>query len=220
MYVRQRESCAKFKGGPQLTAPLGETTSPFEMTSIDICGPYPETKKGNRYLLTFTDHFSWYPEAIPIPRQDAPTIAQALVMTADLQHCKKGPVTICEATFPFIHKNQATCTSALYFGQTDFAHKFCRKLILTGKFNPVWIQAKGSHPFWIYSLPSSIIVTKTCKMNDTTHSSNMELSHTGIVKEDINCQFYSETFICCRYRMDIQMCHSAVVRCYPHTFPS
>jgi hypothetical protein len=119
----------------------------------------------------------------------------SLVTTADLQHCKKGPVTICEATFPFIHKNQATCTSALYFGQTDFSHKLCRKLILTGKFNPVWIQAKGSHPFWIYSLPSSIIVTKTCKMNGTTHSSNMELSHTGILKEDINCQFYSETFI-------------------------
>jgi transposase InsO family protein len=81
-YVRQCESCAKFKGGRQPTAPLGrlpETTSPFEMTSIDICGPYPETKKGNRYLLTFIDHFSRYPEAIPIPRQDAPTVARALV---------------------------------------------------------------------------------------------------------------------------------------------
>ncbi|PNF19103.1 hypothetical protein B7P43_G10550 [Cryptotermes secundus] len=43
--------------------------------------------------------------------------------TADLQQCRKGSVTICEATFPFIHKNQATCVSALYFGQTDFAHK-------------------------------------------------------------------------------------------------
>jgi transposase InsO family protein len=49
------------------------------MTSIDICGPYPGAKKGNRYLLTFIDHFSRYPEAIPIPRQDAPTVARALV---------------------------------------------------------------------------------------------------------------------------------------------
>ena len=81
-YVRQCESCAKFKVGRHPTAPLGElpeTTSPFEMTSIDICGPYPETKRGNRYLLTFIDHFSRYPEAIPIPRQDAPTVARALV---------------------------------------------------------------------------------------------------------------------------------------------
>jgi transposase InsO family protein len=49
------------------------------MTSIDICGPYPETKRRNNYLLTFTDHFSPYPEAIPVPRQDAPTVARALV---------------------------------------------------------------------------------------------------------------------------------------------
>jgi hypothetical protein len=119
----------------------------------------------------------------------------SLLTTADLQQCKKGSVTICEATFPFIHKNQATCSSALYFGQTDFAYKLCRKLILNEKFNPVWIQAKGFHPFWIYSLPSATIVTKKCKVNGTTQSSNIELSHTGILKEDINCQFYSEAFI-------------------------
>jgi hypothetical protein len=80
-YVMQCESCAKFKAGRHPTAPLGElpeTTSPFEMASIDICGPYPETKRGNRYLLTFIDHFSRYPETIPIPRQDAPTVARAL----------------------------------------------------------------------------------------------------------------------------------------------
>jgi hypothetical protein len=82
MYIKQCESCTKFKAGRQLRAPLGElpeTYAPFELVSIDICGPYPETKKGNRYLLTFIDHFSRYSEAIPIPKQDAPTVARALV---------------------------------------------------------------------------------------------------------------------------------------------
>jgi hypothetical protein len=41
-YVRQCESCTKFKVGRQPTAPLvgelPEMTSSFEMTSIDICG--------------------------------------------------------------------------------------------------------------------------------------------------------------------------------------
>ena len=46
---------------------------------MDICGPYPETKLGNRQLLTFIDHFSRYPKAIPLPRQDASTVAPALV---------------------------------------------------------------------------------------------------------------------------------------------
>jgi transposase InsO family protein len=82
MYIKQCESCTKFKAGRQPRAPLGElpeTYAPFELVSIDICGPYPETKKGNRYLLTFIDHFSRYPEAIPIPKQDAATVARALV---------------------------------------------------------------------------------------------------------------------------------------------
>jgi transposase InsO family protein len=81
-YIKECESCARFKAGRHPTAPLGElpeTSAPFELTSIDICGPYPETRKGNKYLLTFIDHFSRYPEAIPIARQDAPTVARALV---------------------------------------------------------------------------------------------------------------------------------------------
>ena len=81
-YVKECESCSKLKVGKNPTAPLGElpeTSYPFELTSLDICGPYPETKRGNRYLLTFIDHFSRYPEAIPPPRQDAPTVATAFV---------------------------------------------------------------------------------------------------------------------------------------------
>jgi transposase InsO family protein len=81
-YIKQCDSCAQLKAGRHPTAPLGElpeTAFPFEMTSIDICGPYPETKRGNRYLLTFIDHFSRYTEAIPIHRQDAATVARALV---------------------------------------------------------------------------------------------------------------------------------------------
>jgi hypothetical protein len=81
-YVDKCDSYSKFKVGRQPIAPLGElpeTTTPFELVSIDICGPYPETRRGDRYLLTFIDHFSRYPEAIPIPKQDAPTVARALV---------------------------------------------------------------------------------------------------------------------------------------------
>ena len=65
-------SCAKLKAGRIPIAPLGElpeTSGPMEMAPIDICGPYPITQKKNRYLLTYTDHFTRYPEAIPIPNQ-------------------------------------------------------------------------------------------------------------------------------------------------------
>jgi hypothetical protein len=77
-YVKECESWSKLKVGKNPTASLGdlpETSHP----SVDICGPYPETKRENRYLLTFIDHFSRYPEAILLPRQDVPTVARALV---------------------------------------------------------------------------------------------------------------------------------------------
>ena len=81
-YVKEFESCLKLKVGKNPTAPLRklpETSHPSELTSLDICGPFPETNRGNRYLLTFIYHFSRYPEAIPPPRQDAPTVATAFV---------------------------------------------------------------------------------------------------------------------------------------------
>jgi hypothetical protein len=68
-FMRKCESRAKMKGEKTPLAPLGEspeTTGPMEMTSIDICGPYPVTRRKNRYMLTFICHFTRYPEAIPI----------------------------------------------------------------------------------------------------------------------------------------------------------
>jgi hypothetical protein len=68
--------------GHVVHAPLGalpETKGPFEFTSTDICGPYPVTERGSRYFLTFTDHFTRFPEAIPIPNQDAKRLRELLL---------------------------------------------------------------------------------------------------------------------------------------------
>ncbi|KDR16988.1 hypothetical protein L798_09317 [Zootermopsis nevadensis] len=119
----------------------------------------------------------------------------ALLKQADIQNCKHGLLTICDATFPLIHKRVGSCTSALYFGQDEVAHDFCRKLILRPNFKPVWIYAKGKMPFWVYSLPTSTRVTKTCKVNGTNYSKDMILNGAGILQEDINCQYFSESFI-------------------------
>ena len=53
--------------------------SPFEIVGIDLCGPYPETDSGDRYLFTLTDHFSSWPEAFPIKNKSAETIAEVLL---------------------------------------------------------------------------------------------------------------------------------------------
>jgi transposase InsO family protein len=69
-----------------LLGELPETTGPMEITSIGICGPYLITRRGNRYLLTFICHFTWYPEAIAIPNQEAETVARALVTQVFTRH--------------------------------------------------------------------------------------------------------------------------------------
>ena len=52
---------------------------PFEKCYTDVVGPLPITQGNNRYILTFQDDLSKYVVAIPIPQQDAETIAKALV---------------------------------------------------------------------------------------------------------------------------------------------
>ena len=45
------------------TAPLGEDEEskfPFEITSMDITGPYVSTPRKNKYLVTFIDNFTRY----------------------------------------------------------------------------------------------------------------------------------------------------------------
>ncbi|GBM00130.1 Retrovirus-related Pol polyprotein from transposon 412 [Araneus ventricosus] len=47
--------------------------------ALDILGPLPVTTKGNRYVLVLMDYFTKWPEVIPIPDQEASTLAEELV---------------------------------------------------------------------------------------------------------------------------------------------
>ncbi|GBN43254.1 hypothetical protein AVEN_257929-1 [Araneus ventricosus] len=47
--------------------------------ALDILGPFPVTTKGNRHVLVLMDYFTKWPEAIPIPDQEASTVAEELV---------------------------------------------------------------------------------------------------------------------------------------------
>ncbi|GBM80712.1 Retrovirus-related Pol polyprotein from transposon 412 [Araneus ventricosus] len=53
--------------------------APFERMALDILGPFPVTTKGNRYVLVLMDYFTKWPETIPIPDQEASTVAEELV---------------------------------------------------------------------------------------------------------------------------------------------
>lgn len=81
-WCRLCDMCVSRKG-PHVKqrAPLQEhvTGAPFERVGIDVLGPFPRSKLGNRFLLVIVDYFTKWPEVIPIPSQTASEIADALV---------------------------------------------------------------------------------------------------------------------------------------------
>jgi hypothetical protein len=59
-FIKQCEACAKRKTGRRAIAPLGESLEALEfldVVSLDVVGPLPVTDRGNKFLLTFVDHF-------------------------------------------------------------------------------------------------------------------------------------------------------------------
>ena len=53
--------------------------SPMQIVAVDIMGPLPETKDGNRYVLVASDYFTRWVEVYAIPNQEAVTVAEKLV---------------------------------------------------------------------------------------------------------------------------------------------
>jgi len=66
-YVNGCMKCLRRKGRPLeqgklIPLPKG---APFQVVASDIFGPLPRTKRGNRFVLVFIDHFTKWPVIIP-----------------------------------------------------------------------------------------------------------------------------------------------------------
>jgi transposase InsO family protein len=88
-YIRRCDPCQRRKDDREYRAPLGqvdEPIAPFQVTSLDITGPYPLSPRKNKYLLTFIDNFSKYVEAFPIPDQSAETCARVYATQIVARH--------------------------------------------------------------------------------------------------------------------------------------
>ncbi|HBK71150.1 MAG TPA: hypothetical protein DDZ39_05755 [Flavobacteriaceae bacterium] len=74
--------CLRRKGrapSRALLKPISSPSTPMETTAMDIMGPLPETTKGNKYILVFSDYFTKWPEAKALPDQKAQTIAKVFI---------------------------------------------------------------------------------------------------------------------------------------------
>ena len=52
---------------------------PFERIAMDIVGPLPRSRSGNRFILVICDYATRYPEAVPLRTIDAENIAEELI---------------------------------------------------------------------------------------------------------------------------------------------
>lgn len=81
-YIKKCSFCQKSKLGLKNRAPMQITdtpSGPFEKGALDIIGPLPETNQGNKVILMFQDHLIKFSKAIPLPNQEAQTVAKAFV---------------------------------------------------------------------------------------------------------------------------------------------
>ncbi|CAH1763769.1 2246_t:CDS:2 [Entrophospora sp. SA101] len=76
-YVRTCDECQR-RGGPtkhEYIHPI-KVEQPFERLGMDIVGPLPETRKGNKYMVVATEYLTKWPEARAIPDAKAASVVQ------------------------------------------------------------------------------------------------------------------------------------------------
>ena len=73
----QKTSQLRVRRAPLILLPI--ISEPFSWIAMDIVGPLPRSRSGNRYVLVICDYATRYPEAIPLRSIDAEHIAEELI---------------------------------------------------------------------------------------------------------------------------------------------
>ena len=71
LHFKHWKGCIKRKSPKNKTrVPLNpvESNAPLEIAGTDFVGPLPLTEDGNRYIMTFHDHFTRWPVAFPLKK--------------------------------------------------------------------------------------------------------------------------------------------------------
>lgn len=78
-YINCCGACPRQGRGKVPLIPLPIMGEPFQRIAMDIVGPLPRTRRGNEYILVISDYATRYPEAIPLRRFTALTVAEELI---------------------------------------------------------------------------------------------------------------------------------------------
>ncbi|MEM7496351.1 MAG: integrase, partial [Myxococcota bacterium] len=80
--VRECISCAKMQGtyyAHQKYLQLFPANGPLEFIAIDILGPLPRSKRGNKHVLVITDRYSKLTRTVAMNKITAPHVAEAFL---------------------------------------------------------------------------------------------------------------------------------------------
>ena len=80
-YVASCQECQQAKQAKHKTSSEGNHLRcgrPWQVVAVDLCGPFPETSRGNVQILVLADHFTRWCDAIAIPDGKAETVARVL----------------------------------------------------------------------------------------------------------------------------------------------
>ena len=80
LYVATCRQCTVNKRSPRtMHAPLQnyQAGNPGDRVHLDILGPFCESQQGNKYVLMIIDQFTRWLEMVPLPVQDAESVAKA-----------------------------------------------------------------------------------------------------------------------------------------------
>lgn len=81
-YCRSCPICQKMLNVKPAKAPLINLpviNSPFKRVAVDLIGPMPLSRRGNRYALVYLDLATKYPDAVPLKNIDTESVALALM---------------------------------------------------------------------------------------------------------------------------------------------
>ncbi|KAG2876403.1 hypothetical protein PC114_g24215 [Phytophthora cactorum] len=91
-YLKECNKCGSSKGprpwsaGVVLRMPVVDLAEPIDLLVVDAIGPLPETDSGNRYIMVFIDHFTWWAKSFAVRRLDSVTLVEAIANGVVARH--------------------------------------------------------------------------------------------------------------------------------------
>jgi len=153
--------------------PIPPTALPFERWGIDFVGPLPETKNGNKYILTAIDYATRWVLGVPVPKMDesaVSTFLYQLMMTFGAPYevfSDRGKSFLAEGIAAFERDNNIThIATSPYHPQTNGMVERMHAMLGDGLRSLV----NGKPERWDEYLPQVLFAIRTRKHAVTGHS--------------------------------------------------